>query len=231
MHTQDENIHKQKKQPRFSIRKGLSKLNFLPKTRDFFIYFEQMGGNLVTGAELLQKIVHNDPQKAHLLEELVEQEHQADRSVREAVELLHKTFLTPVDREDIHTLIMRLDDVIDLICAIGKRYTLYGIDENPNEMGELAEVIVKSVGQVLMAVTALRKLKDPKNIIDACIAVSRLENVADDLLDKSLAKLFHDNWTPFQVIQFKELLESLETVTDLCKIVTQVVQEVVLKHA
>lgn len=216
---------------RSMIRKVFSALNFFPKTRDFFGYFQRTADNIVAGAATLRQMITNAPEREALLKILDDQEHIGDRITQEVIEMLHKTFLTPIDREDIHRLCNKLDDIMDSIHATGNRLTLYKIDSIPADMQHMAEIIMRSAEVLSRSVGALRNLKNTKAITDGCIEIGRLENEADEVSNKVLHELFHDNMPPQQMIQVKELLENLERTTDRCKDVAVIIQSIVLKHS
>lgn len=213
-----------------AIKKVILSLNPFPQPHNFFGYFEESGKNLIAGAATLKQMISQEHERDRLCRILEEQEHIGDRITAEVIELLHRSFLTPIDREDIHSLVTAIDDVIDNIYAIGNRLMLYQVREMPIECGQLADLIEQSVHELSKAVSHLPRLKNAKPILDCCIAVGRLENEADEKLNAVIMQLFRNGWSPYQVIQLKELLENLERTTDLCKDVAEILQGIVLKH-
>jgi uncharacterized protein Yka (UPF0111/DUF47 family) len=147
------------------------------------------------------------------------------------MDLLHQTFITPLDREDIHELSSTLDDVLDFIDAAAQRVLLFEIKQMPNEGRELAEVCVQATQKVQVAVGHLDNLKDPTAIKKLCVEINRLENEADHILRAAVAKLFRDENDIKNLIKLKEVYEILETVTDLCEDVANIIDGIVLEYA
>ncbi|MFA4874635.1 MAG: DUF47 family protein [bacterium] len=220
-----------KQNPVHAILRFLSKLNFLPKSRDFFGYFQRSGDNIVAGAATLRQMIANEKDRETLLKILDDQEHIGDRITQEVIEMLHKTFLTPIDREDIHRLVNTLDDVMDSIHTTGNRLSLYQLKKMPSEVANLVDTLFRSTEELSRVVSALRNLKDAKTLQTSCIEIGRLENEADETFNKVLRDLYHNNYPPQEIIQVKELIENLERTTDRCKDVAVIVQSIVLKHS
>lgn len=213
------------------FRKLISAINIFPKQRDFFGFFQRSADNIVAGAATLKQMIASEKDRHSLLKILDDQEHVGDGITREVIELLHKTFLTPIDREDIHRLCNKLDDIMDSIHTTGNRLTLYKIDSMPCEFENLSEMTLRSAEELSKTVGLLRNLKNTDAILQSCIEIGRLENEADELLNKVLRDIFHGNLPPQQMIQVKELLENLERTTDRCKDVAVIIQSIVLKHS
>ncbi len=209
----------------------LSKISPFPKKRDFFGYFQRSSEATVASAAILRQMIANENERQTLLRSLDDQEHIGDRITHEVIELLHRTFLTPIDREDIHRLVNKLDDVTDSIHATGNRLSLYRITKMPAGMEKLADTLVRSTEELSRTVSALRNLGDVKAIQAGCIAIADLENQADEIFNGVLKEIFHTDYPPQQIIQVKELLENLERTTDRCKDVAVIVQGIVLKHS
>ena len=158
-------------------------------------------------------------------------ESKADEVTHHTVELLHKTFITPLDREDIYQLISRMDDILDFLEAASERMYLFGLNTTTPEMIALAEVCVKSTEAIRKAVFELHDMKNSKDIVRHCVEVNRLENEADHILRAAIAKLFREEPDTRQLIKFKEIYELLETVTDRCEDVANVIEGIVLDYA
>ncbi len=213
------------------LRRAISRLNFFPRSRDFFRFFEGSATLIAAGAGLLRRMIAEERDRETLARALDDLEHEGDRITHEAVGLLHKTFLTPIDREDIHRLVNELDDVMDSIHTTANRLTLYHLDEIPPELTGLADIIVLSADEIGRAVALLRRLSDPDPITQSCIEIGRLEHEADDIRNHILRQIFRDDRPARQLIQVKELLENLERTTDRCKDVAVTIRSIVLKHA
>ncbi len=203
--------------------------NFLPKEVRFYDYFEQQSQNILKAAALLNDLVRNFSDaraKTHLIKEV---EHAGDQITHEIVRKLNTTFITPIDREDIHALATRLDDVLDYIEAAAERLVVYRIKEPTSACRAMAEVIVKTTEAMDRAIKCLRNM-DP-GFHEHAVEVNRLENTADNLLRESLAALFEEQGDPIEVIKWKEIYETMEIVTDRCEDVANVIEGIILKMA
>jgi len=203
--------------------------NFLPKEVRFYDYFEQQSENILKAAALLNDLVRNFSDaraKTHLIKEV---EHAGDQITHEIVRKLNTTFITPIDREDIHALATRLDDVLDYIEAAAERLVVYRIKEPTSACRAFAEVIVKTAEAMDRAIRCLRNM-DP-GFHEHAVEVNRLENTADNLLRDSLAALFEEQGDPIEVIKWKEIYETMEIVTDRCEDVANVIEGIILKMA
>jgi predicted phosphate transport protein (TIGR00153 family) len=203
--------------------------NFLPKEVRFYDYFEQQSDNILKAAALLNDLARNFSDaraKTHLIKEV---EHAGDLITHEIVRKLNTTFITPLDREDIHALATRLDDVLDYIEAAAERLVVYRIKEPTSACRAFAEVIVKTAEAMDRAIRCLRNM-DP-GFHEHAVEVNRLENTADNLLRDSLAALFEEQSDPIEVIKWKEIYETMEIVTDRCEDVANVIEGIILKMA
>jgi predicted phosphate transport protein (TIGR00153 family) len=206
--------------------------SLLPKEYSFFDFFEQHASQCVEGARLLLQMLR-DVQKAETLaKEIKEVEHAGDRITHHTLETLHKTFITPIDRDEIHRLISGLDDILDFTEAVSERVALYEIAEVTPEAQALGEVLLHATEQVQEAVRGLRRLQYPMEMLQICVEIHRLENEGDALLRKAMARLFKERSSdPIYVIKWKELYELLEVATDACEDVANIIEGVVLEHA
>ena len=204
---------------------------FLPREEDFFGLFEQHAALTVEGAKQMRRLVQGDQNFRAVCARIKEIEHETDVITHSCVERLHKVFITPIDRDDIHTLITRMDDIMDFIEAAAVSVTLYELTEMTEPVRALAEVLVKSTEEVAVAVAGLRDLKHSDVILKACIEVNRLENEGDEILRGALADLFRGATDPLLVLKWKEVYEALETATDRCEDVANIIEGVVLENA
>ncbi|HLC43142.1 MAG TPA: DUF47 domain-containing protein [Methylomirabilota bacterium] len=200
----------------------------IPREEKFFDLFEQQGANIVAAARVLDELVHDYANAKAKAEQVKDLEHAGDTLTHEMVKRLNTTFITPIDREDIYALASRLDDVLDLIDAVADRLLLYKISKPTEGCVEMARVIVEAAEETERAVRCLRDLSPYYH--KHCIEVNRLENAADRLLRDLLAKLF-EGVDPIEVIKWKELYETMESVTDRCEDVVNVIEGIVLKMA
>ena len=195
----------------------------------FFDLFEQQSQHIIHAAQLLREMVHNFADaraKAHSIKEV---EHQGDQITHEIVKRLNTTFITPIDREDIHALATRLDDVLDYIEAAAERFVVYRIKEPTSAARAMSEVIVQQTHAMDRAIKCLRTMAPAYH--DHAVEVNRLENSADNLLRDSLAALFEEQGDPIEVIKWKEIYETMEIVTDRCEDVANVIEGIILKMA
>jgi predicted phosphate transport protein (TIGR00153 family) len=201
----------------------------VPREVRFFDLFEQQSQHIIRAGQLLHELVHNFSDaraKAHAVKEV---EHQGDQITHEIVRKLNTTFITPLDREDIHDLATRLDDVLDFIEAAAERLVVYRIKEPTSPSRAMAEVIVQMTHSMDRAIKCLRTM-DP-GFHEHAVEVNRLENTADNLLRDSLAALFEEQADPIEVIKWKEIYETMEIVTDRCEDVANVIEGIILKMA
>lgn len=216
--------------PLASIRSFISRLRLFPKTHDFFGYFEKSSLNIVDGAKLLCRMIANKEERPELVRQLKDYEHVGDKITHDVIDLLHQTFLTPFDRSDIHTLVVKMDDILDIIYYIGNRLTRYRVSEMPNEVLELAKIVLRSTEEISKAVSGMKNLKNMQKVLNHCIEVNSLENEADEKTNAVIEKLFGNGWETLQVIKIKELIENLEAAADKCEDVANIIENILLKH-
>jgi uncharacterized protein Yka (UPF0111/DUF47 family) len=203
----------------------------LPREEDFFGLFERHAALTVEGAREMQRLVQGGHNIRALASRIKELEHETDVITHACVERLHRTFITPFDRDDIHRLITRMDDVMDYIEAAAVSVRLYELTEMTEPVRQLADVLVRSTESVAIAVGGLKHVKESQVILDACIEVNRLENEGDEILRAALADLFRGATDPLLVLKWKEVYEALENATDRCEDVANIIEGVVLEHA
>jgi len=204
---------------------------FFPRDFNFFKLFEKQVSCAVDAARFFREVVSQGSVTEDTLSKMSEIEHQADDVAHTIIEQLNKTFITPIDREDIHTLATELDDIVDMINTIVNRmriYNILGVDKN---LVEFAEVIEESVQAVARAIGGLRDIKNVKVVFDACVEVNRLENVGDTMRDKMLMELFTNHKDPIAVIKWKDIYQDAETVLDVCEDVANIVDSIMVKQA
>lgn len=212
---------------------GLLKF-FLPKDKVFYTLFENASANLETLAKkLVQEVNESDFNKrAVLIKEMEDLEHQNDMLTHTIFVELGKNFITPFDREDIHSLATALDDIADYIYASGKKINFYKIDPTTDSgIQKSADAILQAVLAVNQAVVELRNLKNTQKIVECIIKINSAENSADDLFDLSIEKLFDSDVDAKELIKKRELYQVLETVTDKCEDAGNVIESIVVKYA
>ena len=207
-------------------------MRLLPHDASFFAHFEHQGKKTVEGCRAFLDMVEHPTDLESRAERVKQIEHECDEITHAVVEGLHKTFITPIDRSDIYALITKMDDIMDFVEAAADRVALYEIPVMTKEVGDLARCLVSSAEHVLGAVSSIRELgKKPNGILQHCIEINRLENVADTLLRSALARLFREEKDPIAVIKWKVIYETLEAATDRCEDVANIVEGVVLENS
>jgi predicted phosphate transport protein (TIGR00153 family) len=206
-------------------------MRFLPKDESFFDQFEKHGRRTVDGCRALVELVTTPGDMLARAKAISEIESDCDRTTHAVVAQLHKTFITPIDRNDIHRLITKMDDVMDYVEAGAERLALYELTTPTPEVGRMAESLLASAECVLEAVTALRNFKNPEAILAKCVEINRLENVTDGILRAALARLFREEKDPITIIKWKEIYELIETATDRCEDVANIIEGVVLENS
>jgi uncharacterized protein Yka (UPF0111/DUF47 family) len=202
----------------------------LPRERRFFDLFDRHAALTVEAARELRALVSTGADIGPRAKRIEDLEHAADAITHECVEALHQAFITPINREDIHRLISRLDDVIDLVQVAAGRICLYELADMTPGVKELADVLVRSAEEVALVVRDLRDLRRAPAVRERCVDVNRLENEADTILLAALARLFRTEKNPVAIIQWKEVYEIMETATDRCEDVANIVEGVLLEH-
>lgn len=204
----------------------------MPKTDDFFSDFEAQAATVLEGAKLLKDLLDDFTDVPRKCQAIKDVEHRGDDITHRAFARLHTQFITPFDRSVIHRLLSCIDDVLDLADAAAERLGLYDLDSVLPESRELCGVLVVQVLKMEEAVQGLRNLKkDPKRILDACKEMNVLENQADTLTRRTMAKLFKRGNDPLTVMKWKEIVDLLEEATDRAEDVANVIEGVVLEHA
>lgn len=204
---------------------------FLPRETSFFDFFEQHATLTIEGTKEFLSLVTTGANIAAKCRRISDIEHETDMITHRCVESLHKTFITPIDRDSIHQLITRMDDIMDFVEAASERIELYELTVMTSDVRDLADVLHRSALQVEGAIRGLRALKDPQATIKLCIDINRLENEADAILRRSVARLFKEEKDPIMVIKWKEIYENLESATDRCEDVANTIEGVILEHA
>jgi hypothetical protein len=206
-------------------------MGLLPREKTFFDDFEEQGKRTVEGCRAFLSLAENGIDGVRKAKEIKALEEACDAITHRVVEKLHKVFITPLDRNDIYRLITKMDDIMDFVEAASERIALYEIRTSTKELSDLARTLVASSERVLEAVSGLRDLKNPQVVLEKCVEINRLENEADALLRGTLAKLFREEKDPVAIIKWKEIYELLETATDRCEDVANIIEGVVLENS
>ena len=201
--------------------------SLIPRDNSFFAMFSAMSDNLIAGARVLVDLFANYQDVEKQIEQIHRIEREGDELTHAILTKLNQTFITPFDREDIHELASKLDDVLDFINAAGARIVMYRISAHPPAAGELANIILMQSQELQKAVSLMQK---NGNILAHCVEINRLENEADQVSQQAIADLFEREKNPINLIKIKELLECLERATDKAEDVANVLETVVLKN-
>jgi predicted phosphate transport protein (TIGR00153 family) len=204
---------------------------FLPQEGKFFDLFNQHAEELVHGSRELVAMmsgVEDLQRRAYNIETI---EKNADKIARQSMLLLHKSFITPLDRNEIHQLITKMDDILDLIEDVAHSVFLYDIRQVPPEARRLADICLACAEKVKAAVALLSNAEHAPKIMGLCEEIDRLEADADHVMRAAMATLFRDEPDVLRIIKLKELYELLESVTDRCEDVANVIESIVLERA
>jgi len=205
-------------------------LSFMPKEQKFFDLFEASAQNSIKGARALKEMIDTWQFIDSHVGEITELEHEGDSITHQVISLLHRTFVTPFDREDIALLAHTLDDIMDFIHSTADSMFIYKIPAPTQRAKELADIIVQATIETEKAVRGLRRKSDFKMILEGCVEINRLENAADRVYRAAIGELFDDTTDIAKIIKWREIYEHMETTTDRCEDVADVLEGVALKH-
>ena len=205
----------------------MSRFRLIPREEKFYADFMAMGDQIRIGARLLDQMLASDPPDAAKAAEIKEVEHKCDFLTHEIIQRLNKTFVTPIDREDIHSLAKSLDDVMDAIDDVAALLPLYRIERVRPGTRELAKIVLAQADEVRLAVEALERRE---GVMHYAVEVNRLENEADRVHKEAVGRLFDEERDPIAVMKWKEILDLLEKATDRCEDVANLLDNVVVKH-
>ncbi len=210
-------------------------MGLLPKDEGYFDLLEAQAETVLKGAVLLLECLElkGTPEEIYLASKRIHDvEHDGDELVHRLMERLNKSFITPLDREDLYRLCSRLDDVLDYVDAVAKRLVTFKIEAPTPHAIELARIIVRSSEEVGIGIRLLRDLRRQDEIIRQCAKVNQLENDADQVMRDALNGLFNGgSRDPIEIIKWKDLYEHLEIATDKCEDVANIIESVLVKYA
>ena len=205
----------------------MARFRLIPREEQFFTDFINLTEQIQTGAHTLRQMLSASPLAVEKAQEIKDIEHQCDKSTHGIIDRLHRTFVTPLDREDIHELAVNLDDVMDAIDAAATVIRLYKVTEARSGLQRLAQIIAEAMD---LLAEAMRGLDGGKGIIELVVRVNQLEKEADRVHQDAIVSLFDNEKDPIAVIKWKEIFDFLEAATDRCDDVANVLQGVVVKH-
>jgi uncharacterized protein Yka (UPF0111/DUF47 family) len=206
----------------------------LPSDGSFFEHFDKLATQVVEGNKVLVELLHRFDDLAarrQLIAKVDDIEKSADKTTLDTIAMAHKTFVTPIDRDHIHTLVNGLDDVLDLVQDVAEAVVLYDLQSVTKEAVQLAELGLMSAERLRHAVKLMSNWDNARAILQTCEEIDRLESDADRVMRAAMSKLFRDEENAKQVIKMKAVYELLEELTDKCKDAAKIVEVVVLDHA
>jgi predicted phosphate transport protein (TIGR00153 family) len=204
--------------------------NLLPRDTVFFDLFEGMSRLAIQSAEHLRQLVKTWPNADAAIQKIRDAEHAADQMAHQALDRLDRTFITPFDREDIHALIGGLDDIIDDVDALAKRFPLFHIERMDPLFEKQADLLVQATVVLSDAVHRLRKSRKLSELADALIAIHHKESEADDVHHAAMSKLFDGTIAPLEVMKWKELFDLIEDAIDGCEDAGNTLERIILKN-
>jgi uncharacterized protein len=206
-------------------------MRLFPRDENFFDYFEQLANKIEEGGRLFLAMTENHDYSESKISQLKEIEHEADVITHTTYAKMHKTFLTPLDREDIYALVNKMDSILDMIEATAVRIYLYKVKKPDDEIIKQAKILNEAITKVKFVIHALRDMKNAKTILDACVEINTLENAGDVVLRTIIAELFEKEKDAIELLKWKEIFERIEESIDVCEDVSNIVEGIVLKHA
>jgi uncharacterized protein len=199
-----------------------------PRDRQFFDLFEEAGGNILRAAGLLEEMLDDFPEHSELAREILICEQEGDRITHDIIQRLNQTFVTPIDREDIHELSSALDDVVDYTEEVADYLGLYKIEAPMTQAQDLAKVLHAAARQIAEAMPQLRGFRD---ISHYTVEINRLENDGDRIVREAIASLFDTGIDPMVVIRWKDIFERLEEAIDATEHVANILEGIVIKNS
>ena len=206
-------------------------MRLFPKEENFFNFFEELADKIEEGGKFFLEMTKNRDYSAAKVSRLKEIEHEADVITHKTYERMHKTFLTPLDREDIYALVNKMDDILDHIEGVGIRLHMYKVKSPDDEIIKQAEILSQAIKKIKDVVHGLRNMKNSQMILDGCVEIHTLENAGDVLLRTIITNLFIKEQDAIELLKWKEIFERLEEAIDVCESVSNIVGGIVLKHA
>jgi predicted phosphate transport protein (TIGR00153 family) len=204
-------------------------MKLVKRGEDFFELFENVGKNLLQASRSLVEFFESFDKMSDKIKAISDLEHDNDLLTHEIIRKLNKTFITPIDREDIHALTSKMDDVLDLMWGAAQRAQLFKVEKPTPESAALARNLASAVELVYKAVAYLRA-KKYSYIQDICVEIHGLENLNDRIFRQTLGKMFDEIQDPIMIIKWKELYEILEDASDRCEDVANTLESIVLKY-
>ena len=206
-------------------------MRLFPKTENFFEYFEELADKIEEGGQLFLEMTQKHDYSEAKVAKLKEIEHEADAITHRTYEKMHKTFLTPIDREDIYALVNKMDSIMDVIEATAIRIHLYKVKKSDDQIIKQAKILNEAIQKIKGIIHGLRNMKNSKMILDGCVEINTLENAGDVVLRTIMANLFENEKDAIELIKWKDIFQLLEEGIDVCEDVSNIIEGIVLKHA
>ena len=206
-------------------------MRLFPREENFFEYFEELADKISEGGQLFMEMTQKKDYSEPIVTKLKQIEHEADGITHKTYERMHKTFLTPIDREDIYALVNKMDSIMDVIEATAVRIHLYKVKKPSNEIIIQARILNEAIKKVKSIVHALRNMKNSEMILSGCVEINTLENEGDVALRTIMADLFAQEKDAIELVKWKDIYQLLEEAIDVCEDVSNIVEGIVLKHA
>jgi predicted phosphate transport protein (TIGR00153 family) len=206
-------------------------MRLFPKEENFFEYFEELANKIEEGGQFFLEMTQNRDYSEANVARLKDIEHEADAITHRTYERMHKTFLTPIDREDIYALVNKMDSIMDVIEATAIRIHLYKVKKPDDQIIKQAKILNEAIQKIKDIIHGLRNMKNSKMILDGCVEINTLENAGDVVLRTIMANLFENEKDAIELIKWKDIFYLLEEGIDVCEDVSNIVEGIVLKHA
>jgi len=213
-----------------AFNKGSKAMKFIKRDTDFFELFDGMGKNLLRASDRLVVFFEDFSDMESNIKHIHDLEHDNDLLTHDVIRKLNQTFLTPIDREDIHSLASKMDDILDLMWGAAQRAQLFKLKESTKAAADLARTLANMVDLVYKTFNYLRQ-KKYSYIQDLCVEIHGLENQGDEIFRATLGRMFDEMKDPILIIKWKEIYENLENATDCCEDVANILESIVLKYA
>ncbi|HEX6242188.1 MAG TPA: DUF47 family protein [Polyangiales bacterium] len=202
----------------------------LTRDNEFWAAFKEHAALSARASASLTKMLESPSERERLVREVSDLEHQGDKITHDTVLALHQTWITPLDREAIHGLVSRLDDVLDFIDAAADRVALYQTESLRPEAVELAKILELSCTEIVRAMDLLQNMKEARALLTLCSQINRHEHDADLVFRRGLARLFNERTDPLELMKWRDIFEAIETATDRAEDVANIIEGIVLEH-
>lgn len=206
------------------------KFSLLPKGNVFFQLLERLSLKADESVQSFKELIGSWSLSHPALQDLRNLEHECDQIVHEIMVKVNKTFITPIDREDIHQLAKKIDDLVDIVQALSERMSLFQIDHVREDLKEMGEILEQAVKCVVLAIQKIRALKDTSGLFDLCVKIHTLENQGDRIFERALGELFQKEKEPIEIIKWKEIYDFLELAIDKCEDIADILWGIAVKY-